>query len=298
MNSIKEIISGILTFSMLFSLSVPAFAADAESNNSAPFMDLSESDLAEYTAPAPSDTAIIISTDEDLQRLNEQDVQKYEQMLSSIDSNLKNDFETFLSEHQEYNILAEQKTNCSNELKEDVLSAFLSQYPEYESINYSELSHDIELLLENPVVVAVRTFFSSNGYDLALTLFNHSLLDNPADLYYDLIGVNSGLKAHIKNELIRDGFFGLMLSFSRYSTSYGTETIEDYAFDDKDSDMYWAIHRFTWVRTRTMYDKAYFKIQDTYDFESMTIPGIVAGLSGTNDFFVEIYGLVQGGALQ
>ncbi len=61
----------------------------------------------------------------------------------------------------------------------------------------------------------------------------------------------------------------------------------------------WAIHKFNWKRTRTAYDKAYFKIIDTYDFVGgPAITGVIASMAGTHEFPVEIYGLVQNGVLK
>lgn len=179
---------------------------------------------------------------------------------------------------------------------QSAVTHFVSEYPEYANMDQEQLREDIEILRSTPVIDLVRDYFKLNGYDLALTLFNHSLVDNPEDAYMDLTGNTSGMYGYIKRLLIQDGFFGQMLSFARRSTSPGSIVNGgDWSFED--GDLYYSIHLFNWYRSRLAYDHAIFEIRDTYDFDSMTIPGIVATMAGTNDYNVVIAGTVEGGAL-
>lgn len=151
-------------------------------------------------------------------------------------------------------------------------------------------------LRANPVVVAVRAFFSSNGYDLALDLFNHSLTEDPATASLSLTGNTEGMYGHIRSELSADPFLDKMKTFANKS---GTETLSDSSYTFDNGDLYWAIHGFTWTRSRTSKGTASFAIDDVYDFNKWKdIPGIVAGLAGTHDFDIHIEGLVQNGVIK
>lgn len=62
--------------------------------------------------------------------------------------------------------------------------------------------------------------------------------------------------------------------------------------------MYWSIHGFTWTRSRTALGTASFVIDDVDDFNKwQDIPGIVAGLAGTNDYDIYIAGVVENGVI-
>lgn len=115
-----------------------------------------------------------------------------------------------------------------------------------------------------------------------------------------MIGNTGGIYNDIRVQLTQKyDFVTQMINFSRKGSSYETNTTKDYVFDKINTDMYWAIHKFEWKRTRTLYDKAYFKIIDIYDFAGgPVIFGVVASMAGTHDFDVEIYGLVQNGVLK
>lgn len=66
----------------------------------------------------------------------------------------------------------------------------------------------------------------------------------------------------------------------------------------QNGDLYWAIHGFTWTRTRKGYGLADFTIYDVYDFNKwQDIPGIVVGFAGTHDYKIYIYGTVRNGII-
>lgn len=238
---------------------------------------------------------IVIRSMQDLEKMNEDAIEEYDSKLDSISEDLKNKFYNF-----ENDVKLERSRSFKFENDENIdlyVEQFILEFPEYRDMDRDKLISDIELLRFNPVVGTVRAFFNSRGYELALTLFNHSLTDNPAPSTLDLTGNYSGMYSHIKGLLYDDGFVEDMAKFARAGSNY--ETISNSSRPFQNGDLYWAIHGFTWKRTRTMHDKAYFKIIDVYDFNKWKdIPGIVAGFSGTNDFDIEIYGLVQNGTLQ
>jgi hypothetical protein len=117
-----------------------------------------------------------------------------------------------------------------------------------------ELTSNIELLRTNVVVTAVRAFFSSNGYDLALDLFNHSLSENSAPATLNLTGNYGGMYSHIRTLLKNDVFVSDMVRFAREGSNY--KTLSDFSRPFENGDLYWAIHGFTWRRTRTNYAKS------------------------------------------
>lgn len=243
---------------------------------------------------------IVIRNMKDLEKMNSDAVREYDEKLDSIPEELKNKFTSFNQKEEGFvNSIQSIDSITDEEVNMDIyVEQFIEQYPEYKNVDKDELKEDLKMLRANPVVSAVRYFFSSNGYDLALTLFNHSLTDNPAPANMTLIGNNSGIYSHIKGLLYNDGFIEMMNDFSQAGSNYySPDPTTDYAFQN--GDLYWAIHGFTWKKTRTMFNKAYFKIIDEYDFEKWRdIPGVVAGFAGTNDFSIEIYGLVQNGTCQ
>ena len=101
---------------------------------------------------------------------------------------------------------------------------------------------------------------------------------------------------HIRSELSADPFLDKMKTFANKS---GTETLSDSSYTFDNGDLYWAIHGFTWTRSRTSKGTASFAIDDVYDFNKWKdIPGIVAGLAGTHDFDIHIEGLVQNGVIK
>lgn len=100
----------------------------------------------------------------------------------------------------------------------------------------------------------------------------------------------------IRSELSADPFLDKMKTFANKS---GTETLSDSSYTFDNGDLYWAIHGFTWTRSRTSKGTASFAIDDVYDFNKWKdIPGIVAGLAGTHDFDIHIEGLVQNGVIK
>lgn len=239
---------------------------------------------------------IVIRNMDDLNRMNERDVKKYDEMLEEIPRDIKEKYNKLKEETVEERSMA---TPSSLELETSItLEDFLMAYPEYRDYNKEQLEKEINLLRFNPVVTAVRTFLKNMGYKLSLTFFNHSLTPDPADSTMDMTGNTSGMYGHVKGLLYVDGFVDAMVRFSRANSSYSTiSNSSDWIFDK--GDLYWSIHGFTWKRTRTKYDKAYFKIIDVYDFNKwQDVPGMVAGFAETNDFNIELYGLVENGTLQ
>ncbi len=235
--------------------------------------------------------AIVLRNEDDVREMIEMDGEAYDReyamKASKIDPQLKRDFETFVSENK----------NASATTYDEVVSDFIEEYPEYINENIKD---DIVTLQSNVTVDLVRDFYIGNGYNIALALFNHSLTAKPAKAYLDMIGNTGGIYNDIRVQLTQKyDFVTQMINFSRKGSSYETNTTKDYVFDKINTDMYWAIHKFEWKRTRTLYNKAYFKIIDIYDFAGgPAIFGVVASMAGTHDFDVEIYGLVQNGVLK
>lgn len=294
-------------------LSPVAYATDnlSYTNESNPTEFLNKS-----TVNTPQDN-IVITSESDLNQMLSQDEALYQNQLDNIPSNLSADIETFLSQNSQYNICesdisallesnsAETANTADINLSslttevdyDSMLSDFLEAYPQYSSMDQSELLSTLSTVRANPVVSAVRKFFSSKGYRLSLALFNHSLINNPAKVYMNLIDNKTSMGLYIKHLLSQDGFVNKMVAFSRSGSNYYSKTDSSYAFNS--GDLYWAIHGFTWKRTRTMYNKAYFKIYDVYDFKKWKdIPGIVAGICNTHDYNIEFYGLVLGGVIK
>lgn len=230
---------------------------------------------------------LVLRTEQDLVELNKKDVAEYTQRMEAIPQKLEEDFSHF----------QESDNGLATDVDMDTyVDAFLLKYPEYKSEDRATLTAELELLRANPVVTAVRSFFSLRDYKLALALFNHSLVSNPVDLNYTLINNTGGLYSHIKELLRVEGFTNKMISFSRAGTNKTSLTTDE---EFRVGDLYWSIHGYDWKRTRTAYNKAYFKIIDTYDFNKWKdIPGIVAGYAGTHPYSLEIYGLVQNGQMK
>ena len=236
--------------------------------------------------------AIVLRSMEDVEKMIKDDEQQYAQeyaaKVSKIDPQLKKDFAEFTANNTDTNFTS----------YDEVIDAFQSTYPEYRN---ADIEGDVVTLQSNVTANLVRDFFNLNGYTIALALFNHSLTSNPAKAYLDIIGNTGGIYSDIRTQLTsKYDFVQKMITFSRAGSNQVTiSNSSDYIFNKTNTDMYWAIHGFTWKRTRTAYNKAYFKIIDIYDFESgPSITGVVASMAGTHDFDVEIYGLVQNGVLK
>lgn len=269
----KRILSVAMTFCMMFSMSITAFASENDQN---------------------TENVIVLRTEADWQEMRENDLAEYEAMLNSIDPALVDDVNTFLDTHQELSPIpyGRAATIVSNDI---FLTEFVAAYPEYAGME-TQIADDVELLRANVVAEAVMAFFALNGYDLALSLFNHSLTANPATVSISLTGNTSGIYGHIRTELTNDPFLNEMKTFANKT---GTDTISDSSYTFDSGDLYWAIHGFTWTRTRTSYGYATFAIDDVYDFNKWKdIPGIVAGIAGTHDFDVHIDGAIQNGVIQ
>lgn len=261
-----------------------------------------------------NDNTIVITSENDFEQMSKQDEDLYQEQLDNIPSGLTDDVNTFLSHNPQYGIDESDVTTLLDSTSVDsvsensimlasevdsaaMLSDFVECYPQYSSMDQSELLSSLATVRANPVVSAVRKFFSAKGYRLSLALFNHSLINNPGKVYMDLIGNKTSMGLYIKQLLSKDGFVKKMITFSRSGSNYYSKTDSSYAFNS--GDLYWGIHGFTWKRTRTLYNKAYFKIYDVYDFKKWKdIPGIVAGICNTHDYNIEFYGLVQGGAIK
>lgn len=223
---------------------------------------------------------LIIRDFTDVESLIREDEEKYNRKYNEIPETLKRDFYAF-SETRMSTLL------YRNNIKND-LSDFLAMYPQYNNIKDIQ---NIKMLSDNPVAELVSGYFRKKGFKLSLMFFNHSLVDNPSDIKIDLIDKNYGIESYIKSLLKEYDFFDKMKNFSNKNNEYETLSDSYYAFEN--GDLALAIHGFTWKRTRAKYSKAYFKIIDTYDFDPKSLPGKVAGLAGTNDYDIEIYGLVQ-----
>ena len=270
---VKKSTAIMLTLCTIFSVSLPVFANSATS---------------------PYKSTIVLRTEEDWAKMRQRDLAEYNTKLANISPTLKKDVITFLNSHDELAAIPYSK-NSDVVSNEEFLTQFITTYPEYGD-NRIQIADDVALLRANPVVVAVRAFFSSNGYDLALDLFNHSLTENPATASLSLTGNTEGMYGHIRSELSADPFLDKMKTFANKS---GTETLSDSLYTFDNGDLYWAIHGFTWTRSRTTKGTASFAIDDIYDFNKWKdIPGIVAGLAGTHDFDIHIEGLVQNGVIK
>lgn len=270
----KKSISVVIALCMIFSMSITAFA------NS--------------TTKQYDENIIVLRTEEDWAQMRQHDLAEYNAKLANISPSLKNDVNTFLNNHDELAAMPYSK-NAVVVSNEDFLTQFIAAYPEYAG-NEAKIADDVATLRANPVVVAVRAFFSSKGYDLALDLFNHSLTENPATASLPLTGNTAGMYGHIRSELSANPFLEKMKTFANKS---GTETIKDSSYTFDNGDLYWAIYGFTWTRSRTSKGTATFAIDDVYDFNKWKdIPGIVAGLAGTHDFDIHIEGRVQNGVIK
>ena len=270
---VRKSIAIMIALCAIFSISLTAFASSTTS---------------QYN------NTIVLRTEEDWAKMRQHDLAEYNAKLANISPTLKKDVSTFLNSHNELAAMPHSK-NSDVVSNEEFLTQFITAYPEYAG-NRAQIANDVATLRANPVVVAVRAFFSSNGYDLALDLFNHSLTENPATASLSLTGNTEGMYGHIRSELSADPFLDKMKTFANKS---GTETLSDSSYTFDNGDLYWAIHGFTWTRSRTSKGTASFAIDDVYDFNKWKdIPGIVAGLAGTHDFDIHIEGLVQNGVIK
>lgn len=272
----KKLISLSLALALFISLAAPTFAIESSFN-------VTTSENVTYDRPT-----INMNDPVAWEQMKQRDIEEYETRLNSIDKNLSEDVAAFMSTN---NIQPQSMDN------NDFLTQFLSAYPEYNNLNIDQLTSDVEILRWNPAVELVRAFFSSNGYDLALDLFNHSLTEDPENAICTLTGNTDGMYGHIRTLLTNDPFLDKLIAFSEESSI--RETIRDTSHIFESGDLYWAIHGFTWTRTRQAIGCADFIIYDKYDFNKwQDIPGIVAGISGTNEFDIFIYGKLLNGVIK
>lgn len=275
----KRILTFTFTLIMCLTFCVSVLAADTQAE-----LDILDTDM----------NAIIIRTSADWEQMRQDDLNAYQSKLDKIDSGLRADFDSFISANPEMSPIQTGKVSanhCIND--EELLAEFLQAYPEYKDMDADTLVANVETLNDNIVVSAVRKFFDSNGYTFSLDLFNHSLNDNPAMVAYTLTRHTEGMYGYLKGLLTTDPFLDEMVRFSEESNSYKRVSDSSYTFDS--GDLFWSIHGFTWTRTRTQYGRASFTIDDIYDFDPHSIPGVVAGWAGTNDFDVYIAGVVENG---
>lgn len=271
-NKTIAVITLILTLCIMFSTSTVALASSTIKQD---------------------ENVIILRTEEDWKKMNEDDLAEYNTRLESISPTLKKDVSSFLKKHTELSSMPpDHKVAVNNDL---FLVRFIEEYPEY-SGSKSEILNDVNMLRANATVTVVRAFFSSKGYDLSLALFNHSLTENPAKASLSLTGNTGGIYSHIRSELSADPFLNKMKIFANKN---GTQTLKDSSYTFEKGDLLWAIHGFTWTRKRLTYGTATFAIDDVYDFKKWEdLPGVVAALAGTHDFDVHIAGRVQNGVIK
>lgn len=278
----KRLLTTLLSLCLLCSMAVPALAFEEQEN-------VMPNTLSDGTVVERN--AIVLQDEADVKEMIKNDeetyAREYAAKVGKIAPQLKRDFEEFTAENDD---------TCARTYDE-IIDTFTSAYPDYKNAN---IEKDIITLQDNVTADLIRDFYRAKGYTIALALFNHSLTSNPAKAYLDIIGNTAGIYHDIRVQLVQKyDFFRKMVSFSQLASSYKTETIQTYVFDDINTDMYWAIHKFDWKRTRTGYNKAYFKIIDRYDFAGgPAITGVIASMAGTHEFDVEIYGLVQNGILK
>lgn len=252
--------------------------------------------MADASSPGKKqdENVIVLRTEEDWARMREHDAAEYEAKINSIDPALARNVTEFLNTHSEMSPLRTRGSELpvSNS---DFIAAFVRAYPQYAG-QESRISKDVELLRTNVVAEYVKIWFRDRGYDLALDLFSHSLMDNPATASMSLTGNTDGMYGYVRGLLTDDPFLSKMKSFANKS---GTETVTDSSYTFDTGDLYWSIHGFTWTRNRTSKGTAKFSIDDVYDFNKwQDIPGVVAGLAGTHEFDIQITGLVQDGVIK
>lgn len=241
--------------------------------------------MASDSEPEP----VIISSLEDWEQLKRSDEAAYAEKISKLDSELLSD----VSEFNETYVSDSEKMR-SNDVSEDgiFVEEFLQAYPQYEEQRSEQLVNDIKTSRDVDVVSAIRAFFKASNYDLALTLFNHSLLDNPADLYLDLTGHTGGMYDHIRHILSIDSFWLKLLEYSQFTT----DDVTPRSFAT--GDLFWAIHKYDLDLNRPEYNLANFVIGDDYDFDPRTYDASFAGWSGCNEFRTTIVGQIKNGVIQ
>lgn len=284
MKKSRKVMSMFLFCAMVLGLSVPALAIENSYNE------------LEYLGNDATNTVIIRSA-ADWEQMRQNDLNSYQAKIDKISPQLKADFESYMAAHAEISPVQNRRGGTDVQLLSTdlVIEDFLRAYPKYKEMSLSVLAADVELLRANIAVEAVRSFFKTMGYDFSLDLFNHSLNDNPAMIAYMLRGHEEGMYGYLRELLSADEFLSKMDDFSRESNSY--ERVSDSSYEFESGDLYWSIHGFTWTRARTEYGKATFTIDDRYDFDPSSIPGVVAGAAGTNDFDVYIGGVVENGVI-
>ena len=256
---------------------------------------LSVSAISQESIENDNDNIIFLNTPEDWEQMRENDLAEYNEKLSRIDPELKKDVNDFLSYRSELSPLGDNSITQTMEISNaTILNEFLDSYPKYEDMS-AEIAHDVEMLRFNPVVEAIRSYFSKNGYELSLDLFNHSLTENPEDARMTLTGNTGGMYDHLRSELTNDPFFDKMVAFSQKNDSF--ESITDWSHTFENGDLKFSIHGFTWTRVRSHLGYASFAIEDVYDFDPHSIPGIAAGFAGTNEFNIYIGGAVLDGEI-
>ena len=182
----------------------------------------------------------------------------------------------------------------SNDVSEDEIfvEEFLQAYPQYEEQYSEQLVNDIKTSRDADIVSAIRAFFKASNYDLALTLSNHSLLDNPADLYLDLTGHTGGMYDHIRHILSIDRFWLKLLEYSQFTADDVTPRVFS------SGDLFFAIHKYDLDLNRPEYNLANFVIGDDYDFDPTTVNGEYGGWAGCNTFRTTIVGQMRKGIIQ
>ncbi|GAA0122854.1 MAG: hypothetical protein KID00_12480 [Clostridium argentinense] len=117
---------------------------------------------------------IVINNMQDLEEMRARDLKEYNEKMDNIPVELKNDFNNF---EEILNLKRSNSLYFENEEGIELyVDQFISVYPKYAAMNEEELTSNIKLLKANIVVTAVRKFFSSNGYELALDLYKFTFI--------------------------------------------------------------------------------------------------------------------------
>lgn len=138
-----------------------------------------------------------------LEQLIEQDRLAFQKKVDSVDPELFAALSEYIAQNDMVKVNLQKFTEVDkNTIKKDFpFTAFLGEFPEYRIISSAELQRSAGLALTSSYANQIRQAFSDAGYILSLALFDHSLIDNPADVLLDLNAANDDLRTYVKGLL-------------------------------------------------------------------------------------------------
>lgn len=330
----KKLISGSMVITISLVSATSSFASNPIISNNQINENINNKEIHEVIN---QDTGYhIISSEKDFDDLIKEDEaileKQYKEKSKNISKEVIETFDIFASKlsnvDSKQNInLIQSKTNkevdlfikalennklLSKEYKdEDMYLDFITSNPSFETSNKQILKKDLKILRDNFVEEEIKSTFISLGFPVSYRFFVHSLTPNPKPVYYDLIGypmhksnnfTSGSIYPDVKYGCFLNGLYSIVANYARAGNGYETTPAPggnpNNTFKFENGDLALAIHGIYNLRlTRTMHDKAYFRLFDVYDFSGI-IEGRIYNVTSTTPFNVTLYGLWENGTIK